>query len=98
MNQMPMDAAPTKSVTITANADGTFSVESEAVESEAAESEAEEGPGMEDQSEGSQQAATIDDALNLARQMLQAEGKNMRADIAQQVWPAQPQQPQKGMM
>ena len=90
---MPMDAAPTKSVTITANADGTFSVESEA-----AESEAEEGPGMEDQSEGSQQAATIDDALNLARQMLQAEGKNMRADIAQQVWPAQPQQPQKGMM
>lgn len=76
----PMEQ-PLKSVTIEAQPDGTFLVGIEPPESaEGVEPtempEGTEGDMAEDQSEGMQPAGSIDDALDLARQMLQDDGRS----------------------
>lgn len=83
---------PLKSVTIEQQADGSFMVGEDSGQDVETSGEAE--PGM-------TPAQTIDEALNMARQLLQDDGsqgpmKAMRADVAAETWPVK--KPAKPMM
>ena len=74
---MMQEGEQKNSVTITDNGDGTFSVQSPEQE------DAAENGGAEGQAA---QANSLQDALRMAGQMLQAGGQNDRAGIAKQVF------------
>jgi hypothetical protein len=71
--------APLKSITIEMQSDGTFMVGTEAEETEMPEDSAED-MAM-DETSGMQKAATIDEALDLARQMLQDTGMSEEESV-----------------
>lgn len=85
--EIPEEPTATKSVTIEQQPDGSYLVGTEPAGPDA------EGMGEAQEDAGMQPAATIDEALALARQMLQDDGtqgpmRAMRADVAKETWPA----------
>lgn len=84
--EIPTEPTTSKSVTIEQQPDGSYLVGTDSDMNA-------EGMGEPQEDAGMQPAATIDEALALARQMLQDDGtqgpmRAMRADVAKETWPA----------
>lgn len=74
-------ATPVKTICINVMADGTFSVYKEAPEAEQADPMMAEAPEAPEAEEPAQPAASIDEALNMARQMLQDDGRSQEQAV-----------------